>query len=301
MYHAVEMCSLLCVGAAMGAMAGPLAPTYDARLDAFGSTRGLGVGWCVFPCLALAAFFHPTLNKVRPRPPGQDRVRCPLVPHSTHSALALTQRTGSRTSAGRCPCTWKRWPCCRRCALSARLDGTQPLTCRRANHLPALVPQIYLFHRQIGAAGAAGTIVQPLIGHTVFAVGFSRLFELAFWCGSYRELTDGTGSPWPGFLLLFSQAAHLFVVRVWPALDVCPVPPDSHPALMIAPAPPRWRISVLRTCTTRCCCRSQCICLPACRTTARRSRDAAATPLARPSRHLHTPPRPVLLRVIACN
>jgi len=156
LYHAVEMCSLVFVAAAMGAMvAGPLAPSVDADLDAFGTTFGLGAGWCVIPCLALAVLFHPTLNK------------------DVFSDVS--------------------W------ATSMYFEAV------------AMVPQIFLFHRQIGAAGAAGTTVQPLIAHTVFAVAFSRVFELAFWSGSYHELTDAAGSGWPGVMLLAAQVTHCIV------------------------------------------------------------------------------------------
>lgn len=42
-------------------------------------------------------------------------------------------------------------------------------------------------------AGDQGGIVEALIGHTVFALGFSRVFELIFWLGSFKELADASG------------------------------------------------------------------------------------------------------------
>jgi hypothetical protein len=46
---------------------------------------------------------------------------------------------------------------------------------------------------------------QVLIGHTVFALGFARIFELLFWVGSFKELVDHGGSKIPGY----SQIGHL--------------------------------------------------------------------------------------------
>lgn len=54
--------------------------------------------------------------------------------------------------------------------------------------------------------------VEPLIGHTIFALGFSRIFELIFWLGSFRELADHAGSRLPGYVVLISQLAHLIVM-----------------------------------------------------------------------------------------
>eukprot|EP01038_Epipyxis_sp_PR26KG_P012497 gene12497-16765_t len=73
----------------------------------------------------------------------------------------------------------------------------------------AMVPQIYMFQRQ--AADEGGT-VEPLIGHTVFALGFARIFELIFWIGSFKELADTNGSRAPGYLVLISQIGHLVVM-----------------------------------------------------------------------------------------
>lgn len=73
----------------------------------------------------------------------------------------------------------------------------------------AMLPQLYMFQKQ--ATDEGGTI-EPLIGHTMFAVGASRLFELIFWLGSFRELADHTGSRMPGYIVLVSQIAHLLIM-----------------------------------------------------------------------------------------
>jgi len=73
----------------------------------------------------------------------------------------------------------------------------------------AMVPQIYMFQKQ--AADEGGT-VEPLIGHTVFALGFSRVFELIFWLSSFKELSDHAGSRIPGYIVLLSQFAHLVIM-----------------------------------------------------------------------------------------
>jgi hypothetical protein len=50
---------------------------------------------------------------------------------------------------------------------------------------------------------------QVLIGHTVFALGFARIFELLFWVGSFKELVDHGGSKTPGYFIHGSQIGHL--------------------------------------------------------------------------------------------
>jgi hypothetical protein len=44
-----------------------------------------------------------------------------------------------------------------------------------------------------------------LIGHTVFALGFARVFELWFWIGSFKELSTNAGNNLPGYVVLLSQ------------------------------------------------------------------------------------------------
>lgn len=73
----------------------------------------------------------------------------------------------------------------------------------------AMLPQIYMFQKQAG--DHAGT-VEALIGHTVFALGFSRIFELIFWLGSFKELSDHSGSRLPGYIVLVSQLGHLIIM-----------------------------------------------------------------------------------------
>ncbi len=53
---------------------------------------------------------------------------------------------------------------------------------------------------------------QTLIGHTMFALGFARIFEFLFWLGSFKELSDHNGSRLPGYIVLISQIAHLIIM-----------------------------------------------------------------------------------------
>ena len=73
----------------------------------------------------------------------------------------------------------------------------------------AMFPQIYMFQKQ---AGEQNGQVDALIGHTVFSLGFSRIFELIFWLGSFKELADSTGSRLPGYVVLLSQFGHLAIM-----------------------------------------------------------------------------------------
>ncbi|KAJ1437442.1 ER lumen protein retaining receptor-domain-containing protein [Ochromonadaceae sp. CCMP2298] len=73
----------------------------------------------------------------------------------------------------------------------------------------AMLPQIFMFQKQ---ASEEGGTVEALIGHTVFALGFARVFELIFWLGSFKELSDHAGSRLPGYIVLISQLGHLLVM-----------------------------------------------------------------------------------------
>lgn len=73
----------------------------------------------------------------------------------------------------------------------------------------SMIPQIYMFQKQAATEGGS---VEPLIGHTIFALGFSRIFELLFWLGSFKELADHAGGKLPGYIVLISQAGHLIVM-----------------------------------------------------------------------------------------
>ena len=46
----------------------------------------------------------------------------------------------------------------------------------------------------------------------MFALGFSRVFELIFWLISFKELTHHTGSRAAGYLVLLAQLGHLGVM-----------------------------------------------------------------------------------------
>ena len=73
----------------------------------------------------------------------------------------------------------------------------------------AMLPQIYMFQKQ---AAEENGMVEAMIGHTTFALGFSRVFELIFWVNSFRELANETGGKAPGYIVLLSQLAHLVIM-----------------------------------------------------------------------------------------
>ena len=74
----------------------------------------------------------------------------------------------------------------------------------------AMAPQLYMFQKQ---AGERGIKLDAWLGHTVFAVAFSRLFELIFWVGSFKELsTHHTGSTVSAYLVLLSQVLQMAIM-----------------------------------------------------------------------------------------
>jgi len=72
----------------------------------------------------------------------------------------------------------------------------------------AMVPQLYMFQKQ--ASDQDGT-VEAVLSHTTFAIGFSRIFELFFWIGSFHELSNSTGK-FPGYIILLSQFTQLVIM-----------------------------------------------------------------------------------------
>ena len=72
----------------------------------------------------------------------------------------------------------------------------------------AMVPQLYMFQKQ--ASDQDGT-VEAVLSHTTFAIGFSRIFELLFWIGSFHELSNSTGK-FPGYIILLSQFTQLVIM-----------------------------------------------------------------------------------------
>ena len=73
----------------------------------------------------------------------------------------------------------------------------------------AMLPQLYMFQKQ---AGDAGVTVEAILGHTVFALSFSRVFELIFWLYSFKELSNYAGSMASGYLVLFTQFGQLVIM-----------------------------------------------------------------------------------------
>ena len=72
----------------------------------------------------------------------------------------------------------------------------------------AMLPQLYMFQKQ--ASDADGT-VEVMLGHVTFALGFSRIFELWFWMGSFKELANINGKV-PGYIVLLSQVGQLLIM-----------------------------------------------------------------------------------------
>lgn len=72
----------------------------------------------------------------------------------------------------------------------------------------AMLPQLYMFQKQ---ANDEGGVVEALTGHTVFALGFSRVFEFFFWLSCFKELMIH-GNSYAGYLILFSQLVHLLIM-----------------------------------------------------------------------------------------
>jgi len=72
----------------------------------------------------------------------------------------------------------------------------------------AVLPQLFLFQKQASSSAT----VEPLIGHFVAALGFSRIVEMAFWMSSFTELSDRYGNRHVGFLVLATQVIHLIIM-----------------------------------------------------------------------------------------
>ena len=67
----------------------------------------------------------------------------------------------------------------------------------------AILPQLYMFQRQ------STGVVEVLVSHSVFALGFARVVEMAFWMSSFHELTSHQGSKFVGYVVLIAQFAHV--------------------------------------------------------------------------------------------
>ena len=70
----------------------------------------------------------------------------------------------------------------------------------------AIVPQLFMFQRQ------AKTVVEVLISHSVFALGFARVMDMIFWLFSYHELSTVTGSKSVGMFVLGTQFVHIAIM-----------------------------------------------------------------------------------------
>ncbi|CAM9881248.1 unnamed protein product, partial [Choristocarpus tenellus] len=70
----------------------------------------------------------------------------------------------------------------------------------------AIVPQLFMFQKQ------AKGIVEVMVSHSVFALGFARVLDMTFWCFSFHELTDASGSKTVGMFVLFAQFIHIAVM-----------------------------------------------------------------------------------------
>jgi hypothetical protein len=72
----------------------------------------------------------------------------------------------------------------------------------------AMIPQLYMFQKQ---ANDQDNVVDAVLGHFTFTLGFSRIFELIFWVGSFKELSNSSGKL-PGYIVLLSQIAQLLIM-----------------------------------------------------------------------------------------
>mmetsp|Transcript_24104 Transcript_24104/g.29005 ORF Transcript_24104/g.29005 Transcript_24104/m.29005 type:complete len:288 (+) Transcript_24104:85-948(+) len=81
-------------------------------------------------------------------------------------------------------------------------------TCSIYTESFAVLPQLFLFQKQASYSAT----VEPLIGHFVAALGFSRIVEMAFWMSSFTELSDRYGNRHVGFLVLICQIVHLIIM-----------------------------------------------------------------------------------------
>lgn len=72
----------------------------------------------------------------------------------------------------------------------------------------AIIPQLFMFHRSPSNKG----VVEVLVSHSVFALGFARVLDMVFWLYSFHELTDKYGSKHVGFAVLFAQFIHIAVM-----------------------------------------------------------------------------------------
>lgn len=72
----------------------------------------------------------------------------------------------------------------------------------------AMLPQLYMLQVQ---AGDQQGMVDVILGHFTFALSFSRIFELIFWIGSFRELSNSSGKL-PGYIVLLSQGGQLLIM-----------------------------------------------------------------------------------------
>ncbi|KAG5192641.1 er lumen protein retaining receptor 1 [Tribonema minus] len=72
----------------------------------------------------------------------------------------------------------------------------------------AIIPQLYMFQRSAANKG----VVEVLVSHSVFALGFARVLDMIFWLYSYHELSDAAGSKSVGMLVLATQFIHIAIM-----------------------------------------------------------------------------------------
>lgn len=90
----------------------------------------------------------------------------------------------------------------------------------------AMLPQLYMFQKQAGDQGVVVEVsttmllcifkiflsFQATVGHTIFALSFSRVFEIFFWVYSFKELANHAGSRASGYLVLVTQVGQLVIM-----------------------------------------------------------------------------------------
>jgi hypothetical protein len=72
----------------------------------------------------------------------------------------------------------------------------------------AIIPQLFMFQRSSTNKG----MVEILVSHSVFALGFARVLDMIFWLYSYDELSNAAGSKSVGLLVLATQFIHIAIM-----------------------------------------------------------------------------------------
>jgi len=67
----------------------------------------------------------------------------------------------------------------------------------------AIMPQLYMFQKQVSR------VVEVLISHSVFALGFARVLDLVFWISTHNELAGKHERNFSGWLIVGTQIVNV--------------------------------------------------------------------------------------------